>query len=281
MNMKRVHSIILAISFFSFVTLIQSCDKLFDPCNGVICQNGGTCVDGTCDCPDGVSGEFCDVVDLCYGVTCQNDGTCIDGTCDCPEGTEGEFCETKLSVQARLAKGVETPLDLVTAGIPLDSLYGKEYQGGIIFFVNTEPDKYPNFTGNGMVTTPVDYGNYTPWGCYGQATGATGYEVGDGPANTKKILEAMCTSAPTSTKLVDELVIGEYEDWFMPSIKEMDLMYYNLHKKGHTNFLGNVQRYQSSTEYDANNFMIRFFYKDTSAYVNKISGDDIRPTRIF
>ncbi|RMG21229.1 MAG: hypothetical protein D6730_18690 [Bacteroidetes bacterium] len=170
---------------------------------------------------------------------------------------------------------------MAQAGLSLDSLYGKNYAGGIIFFVNTEPAKYPKFSGEGLVTTPDDYGNFTPWGCVGEVTGATGREVGEGPANTQKILDKMCSSPSASTKLVDELVLNGFDDWFMPSIDEVDLMYYNLHKKGHSNFMGLVQRYQSSTEADANHFMIRFFYRDTIAPVHKISGDDIRPTRIF
>ena len=32
-------------------------------------------------------------VDLCQGVVCQNGGTCIAGTCNCPAGFEGTFCE--------------------------------------------------------------------------------------------------------------------------------------------------------------------------------------------
>ncbi|MEZ4848097.1 MAG: hypothetical protein R3B93_05625 [Bacteroidia bacterium] len=44
-----------------------------------------------------------------------------------------------------------------------------------------------------MVTTDEDYGNFTPWGCVGEVTGATGAEVGDGPANTQKILAKNCS----------------------------------------------------------------------------------------
>jgi len=37
-----------------------SCTKEQDSCENVSCQNGGTCLDGICDCPNGFVGEFCE-----------------------------------------------------------------------------------------------------------------------------------------------------------------------------------------------------------------------------
>lgn len=36
-----------------------SCAKP-DPCEEFVCQNGGTCVDGTCNCPEGFAGTMCE-----------------------------------------------------------------------------------------------------------------------------------------------------------------------------------------------------------------------------
>lgn len=38
---------------------ILSCAKP-DPCEEVVCQNGGTCVAGTCNCPEGFAGTLCE-----------------------------------------------------------------------------------------------------------------------------------------------------------------------------------------------------------------------------
>ena len=34
-----------------------------DPCESVACQNGGTCMDGDCNCPEGFTGERCETFD--------------------------------------------------------------------------------------------------------------------------------------------------------------------------------------------------------------------------
>ncbi|MEY2829533.1 MAG: hypothetical protein RIQ33_1392 [Bacteroidota bacterium] len=56
------------IKFFAFalmtvlsvasVTYFNSCKK--DPCKDVVCNNGGTCVDGTCSCTTGYEGTTCE-----------------------------------------------------------------------------------------------------------------------------------------------------------------------------------------------------------------------------
>jgi len=54
--MKKFFSVIILL--ISTLT-IQSCKKDKDPCLDIICKNGGTCVNGQCQCPDGYSGVSC------------------------------------------------------------------------------------------------------------------------------------------------------------------------------------------------------------------------------
>lgn len=49
--------VLIAVSSLSLLTF-QNCNKA-DPCEGVICLNGGICVDGFCDCPQGYTGDNC------------------------------------------------------------------------------------------------------------------------------------------------------------------------------------------------------------------------------
>ncbi|MEI8279924.1 MAG: hypothetical protein WCG87_09185 [Bacteroidota bacterium] len=97
--MKNIQAIILIAVFtiiaFSAV-LYSSCKK--DACNGVTCQNQGTCSGGKCVCPTGYSGDHCEIktiinTDNCNGVNCQNHGTCVNGICHCPAGFSGTHCE--------------------------------------------------------------------------------------------------------------------------------------------------------------------------------------------
>ncbi|MBK9678062.1 MAG: calcium-binding EGF-like domain-containing protein [Saprospiraceae bacterium] len=42
---------------FALTLLMTSCSKK-DPCEDIICQNGGTCENGDCKCPAGYEGNF-------------------------------------------------------------------------------------------------------------------------------------------------------------------------------------------------------------------------------
>lgn len=48
--------LIFSLSLF-FLTFLASCKK--DPCKNIVCENGGICVNGTCDCPEGYEGPSC------------------------------------------------------------------------------------------------------------------------------------------------------------------------------------------------------------------------------
>jgi hypothetical protein len=74
---------------------LNSCKK--DPCETVICLNGGICDDGLCDCPDGYSGTQCETYDECFGIVCLNDGVCLNGICNCPDGYAGPDCSQQIT----------------------------------------------------------------------------------------------------------------------------------------------------------------------------------------
>ncbi|XP_037087468.1 protein jagged-2-like [Pollicipes pollicipes] len=71
------------------------------------CVNGGTCENTRpdeyrCTCPEGFSGDNCQVVDNpCATGPCQHGGTCIDMSgdfqCSCPSGWSGERCQINVN----------------------------------------------------------------------------------------------------------------------------------------------------------------------------------------
>lgn len=85
----------------------SSCEKE-DPCQNVTCINGGTCVNGACNCPSGYSGSDCSIPpDPCAGITCLNGGNCINGTCNCPTGFGGSDCSVVLTPTSMIVNKIE------------------------------------------------------------------------------------------------------------------------------------------------------------------------------
>ena len=125
---------------------------------------------------------------------------------------------------------------------------GYYYQGGLIFYV--DPSGI-----HGMVAAPYDQGTAN-WGCQGTNISGTSMAVGTGMANTTKIANS-CATTNIAAKLCDQLSLGGYTDWYLPSKDELDLMHENLYLDDLGGFQTN--RYWSSTQYDGNNAWCQLF----------------------
>ncbi len=80
---------LLIIMTFAVVSLcVVSCTSFLNVCEEIECNTGTLNEDCTCDCPDGFSGDNCEIEDLCFNVTCDYDGNCVDGTCVCTSLTQ-------------------------------------------------------------------------------------------------------------------------------------------------------------------------------------------------
>jgi len=199
-----------------------------------------------------------DAADPCDNLTCVNGGTCVDGACDCPTGYTGTNCGSFDSneVQFLLNNG-KTPIELYNGGVPLADIFGKTYQGGLIFYLNTT-------NGTGLVAAPSDQEIRLWQPCpplpnfsfpfvpglnfvetappsIGEET-VEGARIGDGKVNTDAIL-AVC-SLNSAAKACRDLG----SNWFLPSRGELNLMYTNLHTNGHGDFATDNHIYWSSTQ---------------------------------
>jgi hypothetical protein len=142
------------------LTLFNSCkkDDPVDPCEQLECFNGGTCVNGTCDCPAGFTGDNCEIqVDPCANVTCLNGGTCVNGSCDCPTGYTGPDCgnqETPSKIRITNIRVTKFPATDNGAGWDLSSgpdIYvSMEYSASQIY-------EHPTFFQNANPTQDYDF----------------------------------------------------------------------------------------------------------------------------
>lgn len=158
-----------------------------------------------------------------------------------------------------------------TTDTPSTPYIGQNYAGGIVFYVDG--------TGlHGLVCAPSDQGDF-PWGCQGTSVPGTSPEVGSGAVNTAAIL-AGCSQTGTAAQICNDLILSGYDDWFLPSLGEVQLMYSNLHLNGMGGFI-NGTYYISSTEQDATFARFLAFWNGGAVTSGKSGASPTRAVRAF
>ncbi len=110
-----------------------------------------------------------------------------------------------------------------TQGENLTFEIGQEYQGGIIFYLD-------NTAEHGLIAYQSDLAD-APWGCFNQpdpvpptAPIAQNDGIGFGLQNTLAIME-YCNELDIAARLAYDLSGNDYDDWYLPSIDELALIY--------------------------------------------------------
>lgn len=169
-----------------------------------------------------------------------------------------------------LLNGGTTPITIFQMGINIDSLYGKNYAGGKIAYLDT-------INGSGMVAAPYDQSTNCYWGCAGTLiTGADGDAYGDGFQNTTDIL-MQCTTIGIAAELCGNLTLGGYSDWHLPSKEELNQVY--LHKEAIGGFL--PMYYWTSTEFDSMSAWKQYFVNGYQTNYHKETNYKLRAVRYF
>lgn len=84
---------------FVILLCVTGCKKQeSDPCLGILCQNGGTCVNGHCICINDFTGTKCEIApDTCLHVNCGPHGNCVNGNCECDYNWTGIHCDQQIA----------------------------------------------------------------------------------------------------------------------------------------------------------------------------------------
>jgi hypothetical protein len=177
------------------------------------------------------------------------------------------------SVQQRLDEG-DTPFEIMGDGFPVDSLIGKYYQGGLIFYLNY-------ISGYGFIAADNDLqGQLIQWGFNTILIGNTETELGFGEVNTDLIygtyLGYGLQDIPCAAILCYNLELNGYDDWFLPSLGELQEMQKIEELMDYAYF-----SYWSSSEVDISEAYVWSFYFGASMQYEKQTELGVIPIRRF
>ena len=149
--------------------------------------------------------------------------------------------------------------------------------GGIVFYLANEIGTH------GLEAAPFDAMS-SPWGCYGTDIIGTSQFVGDGLANTNKIVVG-CSDVNTAARITLDYTYNGFSDWYLPSLSELSVMFMAIGPGGihpHHNIGGFADKlYWSSTEIDNNTAEVVNFSPNSYSMPNKNSTLRVRSIRSF
>jgi hypothetical protein len=169
-------------------------------------------------------------------------------------GNQISFMVDGIRVQSLLDQG-STPYQVNQRGFPVDSLYGKVYKDGYIFYFDT-------LDGSGMVASTSPEVNKT-WGSstyiFGTLPG-----FGTGSNNTNSIIDGY--GVQDIAARVCRISVSD-TGWFLPSKDELNLMFQNLKSKGYGHFHNGS--YWSSTQQNMASGWSQDFNSGLQSYKSK------------
>lgn len=170
---------------------------------------------------------------------------------------------------------------------------GEVHEGGVVthLFTSSQPG-YVKGESHGIIVSQADLTLESQWGCRGTAIENTSPAIGRGRSNTENVLEfhdnlpdyynnpTQCDELNDGTVAANfarEFNLNGYDDWFMPSQKEMALLYEQREEIG-----GFVEEeYWSSCESNANDACVVSFITGEILSADKSETKKVRVIRYF
>lgn len=154
---------------------------------------------------------------------------------------------------------------------PSSFTIGQSYQGGLIAYIDN--------TGlHGFIVATSDQSfSIAWWNGTNTQTNATATAIGTGQANTSAIISSQGNTGSYAAKKCADLILGGYNDWYLPSKDELNQLYVNRVALG----LSSNALYWSSTEFSTNSAMEMVFSNATFYFQSKSSTYSVRAIRSF
>lgn len=136
---------------------------------------------------------------------------------------------------------------------------------------------YDDGNGGGMEVYPVNW--TTDWGCTGVYMSGLDSIMGSGASNTDTIT-TYCLETEVAALYCANYSIGGYDDWYLPSLLELKLVYQNAYAPGYISVPQGV--YHSSSQANPNQSYGVSFWDGTTTMNEKIMpGFQLLPVRSF
>lgn len=158
---------------------------------------------------------------------------------------------------------------------------GQSYQGGIIAYIFQSGDPgYVAGESHGLIAAPTDQSTGIQWFNGSNINIGTATTIGSGNTNTTAIVNKQGIGN-YAAKLCSDLVIGIYNDWYLPSKDELDKLYINRSVIG--GFNSSDPGYWSSSEYSISQAWVKAFAYGYNGYLTKSSSTNakVRAIRSF